>query len=114
MRETERRPAIIAGTSSDRIGTPSGQSFYLTVSKDLQAEIDLPVAPYVGLAYGTYEDRARVIAGLNVDFGRGLSALVLYDGIGVHPMLSYARGRHGISFLLAQGRHPGLSYNVRF
>jgi hypothetical protein len=27
---------------------------------------------------------------------------------------SYARGRHGLSLILAQGRHPGLSYNVRF
>jgi hypothetical protein len=114
VRETRRRPAVIAGTSSDRIGTPSGQSFYLTVSKDLRREIQLPVAPYVGVAYGTYEDRARPIAGLNVDFGRGLSSLVIYDGVRIHPTLSYSRGRHGLSLILAQGRHPGLSYNVRF
>ena len=114
VRETPRRPALIAGTSSDRIGTPSGQSFYLTVSKDLRREIRLPVAPYVGVAYGTYEDRARGIAGLNVDFGHGLSSLVIYAGVRVHPTFSYARGRHGLSLVMAQGRHPGLSYNVRF
>jgi hypothetical protein len=114
VRETRRRPAVIAGTSSDRIGTPSGQSFYLTVSKDLRREIQLPVAPYVGVAYGTYEDRARPIAGLNIDFGRGLSSLTIYDGVRIHPTLSYSRGRHGLSLILAQGRHPGLSYNVRF
>ena len=33
--ETLRRPALIAGTSSDRIGTPRGQSFYLTASNVL-------------------------------------------------------------------------------
>jgi hypothetical protein len=114
LRETRRLPALIAGTSSDRIGTPYGQSFYLTVSKDLRREIRLPVAPYLGLAYGTYEDRARVIAGLNIDFGRGVSSLVIYDGVTIHPTLSYSRGRHGLSLLLAQARHPGLSYNVRF
>src|SRR5687768_16119174 len=53
--ETDRRPALIAGTSSDRIGTPSGQSFYLTASKDLSAELGVPLAPYAGLAYGTYD-----------------------------------------------------------
>ena len=30
--ETANRPALILGTSSDRIGTPSGQSFYATFS----------------------------------------------------------------------------------
>jgi hypothetical protein len=114
VRETRHRPALIAGTSSDRIGTPSGQSFYLTVSKDLRREIHLPVAPYIGVAYGTYEDRARAIGGLSVAFGGGFSSLVLYDGVRVHPTLSYARGRHGLSLILAQSRHPGLSYNVRF
>lgn len=112
--ETNRRPALIAGTSSDRIGTPSGQSFYLTVSKDLRRELGIPVAPYVGVAYGTYEDRARAIAGLNVDFGRGFSSLTIYDGVRVHPTLSYSHGRHGLSLILAQARHPGFSYNVRF
>ena len=114
LTETRRRPALIGGTSSDRIGTPTGQSFYVTVSKDLRHEIGLPLAPYLGVAYGTYEDRARPIAGLNVAFGHGLSSLVIYDGVRVHPTLSYSRGRHGLSFILAQSRHPGLSYNVRF
>lgn len=47
--ETARRPPVILGTSSDRIGTPSGQSFYATASKNLHDETNLPVAPYVGL-----------------------------------------------------------------
>jgi hypothetical protein len=102
------------GTSSDRIGTPEGQSFYATVSKDLSPQIDLPVAPYVGVAYGTYEDKARVIAGANVAFTRRLSSLLIFDGVYFHPTLSYFHGRHGISLLLVQGRDPGVSYSVRF
>jgi hypothetical protein len=57
--ETKNRPALILGTSSDRISTPSGQSFYATLSKNLKRETKLPIAPYFGLAYGTYEDRQR-------------------------------------------------------
>ena len=34
--ETHARPALIVGTSSDRIGTPSGQSFYATFSKNVK------------------------------------------------------------------------------
>jgi hypothetical protein len=43
--ETDRRPALILGTSSDRIGTPDGQSFYATFSKNLKRETELPIAP---------------------------------------------------------------------
>ena len=64
--ETHHRPALIVGTSSDRIGTPFGQSFYATVSKSLKHHTGLPIAPYVGVAYGTFEDRARAIGGLNI------------------------------------------------
>jgi hypothetical protein len=108
------RPAIIFGTSSDRIGTPSGQSFYVTASKDLSPWVRLPLAPYVGVAYGTYEDKARVIGGLNIYFPASVSSLVIYDGVKVHPTLSWSRDRHTISFLLANGEDPGVSYSVAF
>jgi hypothetical protein len=112
--ETRTRPAVILGTSSDRIGTPEGQSFYATVSKDLRRELRLPVAPYVGVAYGTYEDEARVIAGVNVALTRSLSSLLIFDGVHFHPTVSYSRGRHGLSLLLVRCRDFGVSYNVRF
>jgi hypothetical protein len=102
------------GTSSDRIGTPEGQAFYATVSKDLSPQTGLPIAPYVGLAYGTYEDKARPIAGVNIAFTRRLSSLLIFDGVHVHPTLSYFHGRHGLSLLLVRFRDIGLSYNVRF
>jgi hypothetical protein len=50
VEETEKRPALIFGTSSDRIGTPSGQSFYGTLSKNLEEWIKIPIAPYAGAA----------------------------------------------------------------
>jgi hypothetical protein len=112
--ESRHRPAVMVGTSSDRIGTPEGQSFYVTVAKDLRPHTGVPVAPYVGLAYGTFEDKARVIGGANVVLGGGVTSLLIFDGVHFHPTLSYARGRHGLSLLLVRGRDLGVSYNVRF
>ena len=112
--ETSKRPSLILGTSSDRIGTPSGQSFYATVSKSLERETGLPFAPYIGVAYGTFENRLRVIGGLNVYFRESWSSTVLFDGVRVHPTVNYTRGRHQFGLILERGRNPGFSYSVSF
>lgn len=104
----------MVGTSSDRIGTPEGQSFYATVSKDIRPQVRVPIGPYVGVAYGTFEDRARLIAGANITLGSGFSSLLIFDGVHFHPTLSFHRGRHGASLLFVRSRDVGLSYNVRF
>ena len=112
--ETHVRPALILGTSSDRIGTPSGQSFYATFSKSLKHFTGLPVAPYVGVAYGTFEDRARAIGGLNISFDEQWSSTILFDGVRVHPLINYTRGRHQFGVILERGRNPGASYSISF
>lgn len=112
--ETHARPALIIGTSSDRIGTPSGQSFYATISKNVKEYIKLPVSPYVGVAYGTFEDRTRVIGGLNIAIADRWSSTILFDGVRVHPLLSYTRGRHQFGVIFERGRNPGASYSVSF
>lgn len=114
MPETRKRPALMLGTSSDRIGTPSGQAFYATLSKSLRRETRLPIAPYFGLAYGTYEDRLRAIGGLNVGFTERFGALVIFDGVKLHPLLNLSLGTHTASFILIRGRDPGVSYSIRF
>lgn len=112
--ETHSRPALILGTSSDRIGTPSGQSFYATLSKSLKHSTGIPVAPYIGVAYGTYEDRARIIGGLNISAGEHWSSTILFDGVRVHPILNYTHGRHQFGVILERGRNPGASYSISF
>jgi hypothetical protein len=112
--ETHRRPALILGTSSDRIGTPSGQSFYATFSKSLKHQTGLPVAPYIGVAYGTYEDRARIIGGLNITMSDRWSSTILFDGVRIHPLLNYTYGRHQFGMILERGRNPGASYSISF
>lgn len=114
LHETRTRPSVMLGTSSDRIGTPDGQSFYATVSKDLAPQARWPLAPYVGVAYGTHEDKARVIAGANIVLTRRLSSLLIFDGVHFHPTLSYFHGRHGVSLLLVRSQHLGVSYSLRF
>jgi hypothetical protein len=114
LTETHRRPALILGTSSDRIGTPSGQSFYATLSKNLKHPTGLPVAPYVGVAYGTFEDRLRVIGGLNITLDERWSSTILFDGVRVHPLVNYTRGRHQFGVIFERGRNPGFSYSVSF
>jgi hypothetical protein len=114
LTETARRPALIIGTSSDRIGTPRGQSFYATLSKNLKRETGLPIAPYAGAAYGTYEHRWLPLAGLNVSFTRKLSSTIIFDGVRMHQLLNFAHGRHAFSFVLAFSNKPGFSYSISF
>jgi hypothetical protein len=114
MTETKKRPALILGTSSDRIGTPEGRSFYATLSKNLSNELRLPIAPYAGVAYSSYEDRFLPIGGLSINWREDLSSQIIFDGVKVHPTLSYSRGRHVFTFLLAQGKNPGASYSISF
>lgn len=112
--EGVNRPALILGTSSDRIGSPHGQSFYATASKNLKRETKLPIAPYFGVAYGTWQDRLRYIGGLNIGFTEQAGALVIFDGAHVHPLLNFSYKRHAISLILVRGRQPGLSYSIVF
>src|SRR5262249_60150973 len=51
LRETDRSPALILGTSSGRVGTPSGrQAGFLSVAQQLGR---LPGAPYFSLHYSS-------------------------------------------------------------
>ena len=114
LTETHTRPALILGTSSDRIGTPSGQSFYATFSKSLKDRTGLPLAPYVGVAYGTFEDRARIIGGSNLSVNDHWSSTILFDGVRVHPLINYTSGRHQFGVMFERGRNPGASYSISF
>ncbi len=114
LTETNKRPAIIFGTSSDRIGTPSGQSFYVTVSKNLKNETDLPISPYFGVSYGTFDKKLRAIGGLNIDFGKGFTSTILFDGVKIHPLLNYGYKEHQFGIMFAQSKNFGLFYSISF
>ena len=80
----------------------------------MKREVHLPIAPYVGVAYGTFEDRLRVIGGLNVAYTESLGTLVLFDGVNLHGLFHLSFRRHVVSVLLVRGRDLGLSYSITF
>ena len=84
------------------------------MSKNLRRETGLPIAPYLGAAYGAYQHRFRPIGGFNIGFLEQLSALVIFDGAHVHPLLNFSHRQHVVSFLLVRGRDPGVSYSISF
>lgn len=115
LTESRNRPAVIIGLSSDRIGTPEGTSVYVTASKDLGARTGLPIAPYAGVAWGSYEKRLRPIGGLNIRLPNRFNSLIQFDGVKVHPSLTYSfRDSHTFTFLMIRGKDPGLTYIFSF
>ncbi len=114
VEETAKRPALIVGSSSDRIGTPSGQSFYATFSKNLKRETHLPIAPYAGVAYGTYEDEWQFIGGMSLGFTEQTNLLFVHDGVNSHLLFNASWKRHTVSLLYVDFEDLGVSYSVAF
>lgn len=110
LKETDKTPAIVLGTSSDRIGTPTGRAYYVTISKEVADDLGI----YVGAMYGEFEEKVRIPAGVSYRFDDNWSALFAYDGVNGHPMLTYKKDRYNITFLMVGSKHPGVSMGVSF
>lgn len=80
----------------------------------MKRETGLPIAPYGGVVYGTYDGKMRAIGGLSIGFSETVTSLIIFDGVHVHPTFNVSLKSHTISFLLIRGRDPGLSYSVAF
>lgn len=112
MTESEKRPALFLGTSSDRIGSPAGeQSYYLTMAKQLP---DLPISAYASLNYSEWDEGFNVPFGATVSLGRGLSVKPMFDGDRTHLLLSYAASRMTVSALWVWLEQPGVSVSIGF
>ena len=114
LNETRSRPALIFGTSSDRIGTPSGQSYYATISKSLHHELGLPIAPYAGASYSGYERRVIYPFGLNVAPGPGWSAMIMNDGVHTHFSATWSRSRFSFTLLAVERKDLGVTIGATF
>ena len=114
LSEAERRPAVIFGTSSDRIGTPEGQSYYVTISKSLHHETGLPIAPYVSASYSTFENRMLYPFGVNVAIGSRWSAMLINDGVHTHVSATYAWNRFAVTMLGVERKDLGVTLGARF
>lgn len=97
------------GTSSDRIGTDRGQSYYGTFSKSLQPWLGLPVAPYVGAAFRDADDEWTELAGLNYAlFDQRLSITHLWDGENLHTTLDVPVKNWVVGLVIAQQEDPSV------
>lgn len=114
LTETENRPAVILGTSSDRIGTPTGQSYYITASKELEKWTGFQISPYAGTAYSTYDEKMLPLAGVNLRLPQNFYSTFIYDGVHSHLLFGYSYHIHTLSLVIVQMEHPGVSYSISF
>ena len=116
--ETDTRPAVIVGTSSDRIGTDDGRAYYGTLSKSLDDAWGVPISPYVGLSWGGSDHVWRGIGGLNVRWSESWTTSHLWDGVNLHHLLDRRlESGHSVGLLLAEqeGEHFwGLTWSWAF
>jgi hypothetical protein len=112
LTETETRPAVFFGTSSDRIGSPKGmQSYYMTGSKYLP---QLRLAPYATINYSEWDDTINFPFGATAELGHGLSVRPMYDGHRTHLLGSWFTGRWGVTFIWAWLEKPGVAVSAGF
>jgi len=110
--ETERRPAIFVGTSSDRIGSPEGaHAYYLTAAKYFPL---VRTAPYVSANYSEWDEGWNVPFGANVELGRGYSVRPMYDGHRTHLLGMYATDRYTVTLIWAWLDRAGAAVSVGF
>lgn len=116
--ETETTPALIFGTSSDRIGTSTGNAFTGVFTKDVEPWTGLPVSPYAGLYYGTQDDEFDFVGGLMVRYGETWSSYHMWDGRNFHNMVEHwFESGHTLGLLLVElddHYSVGLSWTVNF
>lgn len=110
--ESEKRPMLSLGTSSDRIGTPPGyQTVYLTAAKTLP---DLPLAPYVSVAYSGLEEKLVFPFGANVALHEQWDLLAMNDGRKSHLLLTYKQGAMNVTAMWVWLKRPGISVGWGF
>jgi hypothetical protein len=112
LTEEGRRPALFAGTSSDRIGSPEGtQSYYLTASKHHPR---WPVSAYASLNYSEWDGGWNVPFGAHLELGRGFALQPMYDGQRSHLLVHFNQERYGVSLLWVWLERAGISFHTRF
>lgn len=112
LTETDARPALFLGTSSDRIGSPARtQSYYLTVAKRPPG---WPVAPYASLNWSEWDDAFNVPFGASVDLTHGFSMTPMYDGHRSHLLASWATKQASVTLVWAWLERAGVAVSYGF
>jgi hypothetical protein len=112
--EDESRPGIIAGFSSDRIGTPHGMSYFVSAQKQLSGERGR-IAPYVGLSYSEFGRAVLMPFGASIGLREELVLLPMCDGKYCHTTLSWFNKRgESISLIAAFNKRIGIAFARNF
>lgn len=112
LTETETRPAVFAGTSSDRIGSPEGeQSYYLTAAKYVHR---IRTSPYVSLNYSEWDEGWNVPFGATIELGAGVSVRPMYDGQRTHLLGTFSTDRFSTTLIWAWLESAGLAVSYGF
>ena len=112
LTETETLPALFLGTSSDRIGSPSGQqSYFATMSKYVP---HLRMSFYGSLNYSEWDKKFNFPVGMGLELGKGFSVRPMYDGDRGHVMLNYFAEQYGVSLMYVWFETMGVSFSVGF
>ena len=107
LTETEARPALFLGTSSDRIGSPVGtQSYFATVSKYIPG---VRTSFFGSLNYSEWDGKFKFPFGAGVELGKGLSLRPMYDGDRGHLMLNCFAAKYGVSLMYVWLETMGIS-----
>jgi hypothetical protein len=112
LTETDRLPAVIFGTSSDRIGTPKGtQAYYVTFSKQVG---NYPVAPYFSVNYSSADRGFNVPFGASIQLGQQFTLTPMNDGHASHTMLTWSGKHESVTLIAAWNRRFGISFGYAF
>ena len=100
------------GTSSDRIGSPSGkQSYFTTVSKYVPA---LRASIYGSVNYSEWSEAVNFPVGVGLEMGNRFSIRPMYDGDRGHLMFNYFANRYGVSLIVVWFETMGISFSAGF
>ena len=110
--ETDIRPGLFLGTSSDRIGSPVGeQAYFLTATKRLPY---IPLSVYGTVNYSEWDGELNFPFGASVEFGKGFSVRGMYDGKEPHLMFNYFYKQHGVSLMYVWLETFGFAMSTAF
>jgi len=117
VEETQRRPALVLGTSNDDFTDGddeiNSQTLYGMLAKNLFNVGPVNVAPYAGAAWIFELEEVRPLGGIN--FGvDNFSTLIQYSGTDTHLNVSYRHHKSVLSFIYWGLKYPGLAYTQRF
>lgn len=112
LTESVRRPALSAGTSSDRIGTPEGTtSIFLTAAKR-SSNARIPVSVYASLNWSEYDDGFNLPFGGTLHVGEDWVLRGMYDGRRTHLLVGFTHDRWTWTALLVRFEHLGLAIST--